>query len=81
MKLSTLPFALAWAGAALVFYLVLAILLWLLPGPMNMMMHSDMQQGDWQMGLIGLLLGGAALAALFFVWGYLVAFFYNRING
>lgn len=82
MKLSTLPFACAWAVSALVLWLVCAVLAWSAPGQMfamgNMMMHTDMAANHWQLTALGVLLGGIAWAFLAFVWGGLVAFFYNR---
>ncbi len=84
MKIDVTRFAIAWAAAIAVLWLLCSLLVWLLPTMMtNMtghMLHIDMTAWQWQLSVVGVLIG---LVLWFFsaaVAGALIAAIYNRLG-
>lgn len=85
MKIHALKFALAWAAAAAVVWLICALFVFSIPGPSMMMsrnmMHSDMGHWNWTFSLGGALIGTLLWSFLAGLFGWLVAIIYNALDG
>ena len=83
MKLNTNKFALSTALSFSLVWIICALLVWLLPGPMmsmsGAMLHMELSTMAWELSLSGVISGLFGWALLSGGIGWLLAFVYNRL--
>lgn len=83
MKLDTVKFGLASAGAFAILWLVCSLIVWLMPSMMmavsGHMVHADLSQMGWHLTIGGVLAGLVGWAVSAGVTAMLIAKIYNQL--